>query len=597
MAEVKKIGKYTLEQELSRGGMGVVFFGMDEILQRRHAIKMLPREFFTDAEQKERFLLEARIIAKLDHPNIMKVYAYEEAENTVWIIMELLEGTLLSKMIKEKGRIPPEEASKIVEQLASALSYAHSRGIVHRDIKPANVMVGKDGVVKLMDFGIARDEKSDMNLTKAGIIMGTPKYMSPEQFTGEGVDNRTDIYALGAMAYEMVCGGVPFDGKTVPEIAYKQIHEPLPSMRKKCPGIPRELETFITKALAKNKKDRLSSLADLHLSGEIGGTAVKKVRTQAKVYQLLFILLFIFVLGAAGLYGYKLKNVKKEKEAKVRVLLEQVDQFLLQKEWIKAKGKLAEAGALTPKNEEILKRMEQVKELENREQNKVKAQNLFSEALKFLSADKTGEFQKKAAEAALTDPENKAAFEKEAVEKFSAYQKALAVKKYAEGLAFLEGGNMDEFLKKTKEAILLDEAGQYREKSEKDQMTYNKRKSEEYYDRGIKLWGGNDLDQAMNAFRECISLNPGHAEAYYQMAELVFEKNGGSLTPETYPLYIDCVRKSLDLNPENEKAWEKLTAALSESGNPEKAKEACREGLAHYPDSVQLKNFLSSLGT
>ena len=102
MDEIKKIGKYTLEQELSRGGMGIVFYGMDETLQRRHAIKMLPKEFFTNAEQKERFLLEARIIAKLDHPKIMNVYAYEEAENTVWIIMELLEGTLLSKMIKER---------------------------------------------------------------------------------------------------------------------------------------------------------------------------------------------------------------------------------------------------------------------------------------------------------------------------------------------------------------------------------------------------------------------------------------------------------------------------------------------------------------
>ena len=595
--EIKKIGKYTLEEELSRGGMGVVFFGRDDTLQRRHAIKMLPKEYFTDAEQKERFLLEARIIAKLDHPNIMKVYAYEEAENTVWIIMELLEGTLLSRMIKERGRIPPEEAAGLIDQLASALAYAHSRGIVHRDIKPANVMVSREGVVKLMDFGIARDEKSDMNLTKAGIIMGTPKYMSPEQFTGEGVDSRTDIYALGAMAYEMVCGTVPFDGKTVPEIAYKQIHEPLSSVRKKCPGISSELENFITKALAKKKTERLASLEDLHLCGETGGAAVKKVRTKARVYQFLFVVLFLFVAGAGGFYGYRLKNAQKDREMKVRALLEQADQFLLQKEWVKAKGKLAEAGALQPRNEEVLRRMEQVRDFENREQNRAKAQALFTEALKSLSADQTEEFHKKVTEAVLADPENRAAFEKQAQEKYRAYQKALALKKYTEGLALLDSGSMEDFEKKTKEAILLDEEGQYLEKSKKDLETYNKRKAGEAYDRGIKLWGENSLDPAMDAFKECIALNPGHAEAYYQMAELFFEKAGGALSPETYPVYIDCVRKSLELNPANEKAWEKLTAALSESGKTQEAREACRKGLSHYPNSVQLKNFLSSLGT
>ena len=273
---VKKIGQYVLGSEISRGGMGIVYQGMDEDLKRAVAIKMLPKEFFKSDKDRDRFKLEAQIVARLDHHNIMRVFAYISADDTVWIAMELLKGRILTEHIKEKKKIPPEEASKWLQQLIDALAYAHKSGVVHRDIKPGNVMIGPDGRVKLMDFGIARDEEANMNLTQEGAILGTPKYMSPEQFQGHKVDHRSDIYTLGVMAFEMVTGKSPFPAKTLASIAYKHIHEVPPSVRKLAPGISPELEKFIVKSMAKKPEDRPQHLEEVKLI-ETGGVSKGKV--------------------------------------------------------------------------------------------------------------------------------------------------------------------------------------------------------------------------------------------------------------------------------------------------------------------------------
>jgi len=310
----QRINEYKILGEISRGGMGIVFRGQDENLDRPVAMKMLPSEFFSNAKHRERFNLEAKIVANLDHINIMRIYAYETVGDMVWIIMELLTGELLSDRI-QKGKIPSKEAAEILEQLAKALQYAHSKGIVHRDIKPSNVMIDSQGIVKLMDFGIARDQErsEELHLTQAGTILGTPKYMSPEQFTGDTIDSRSDIYSMGIMAYEMLTGVLPFQGKTLHEVAYKHMREKPPLIREKVPKISKELEKFIQQSMEKKKENRLQTLANLHLLPSVLDAMADKATRKYKVF--LCVLLFATVAGSTffSSIGKRSKINRKQK--------------------------------------------------------------------------------------------------------------------------------------------------------------------------------------------------------------------------------------------------------------------------------------------
>ncbi len=258
-------GRYELHRRLGRGGMAEVFLARDQLLDRPVAVKVLFPEFATDPSFVERFRREATAAANLNHPNIVGVYDWGEADNTYFIVMEYVDGRTLSEILRAEGPLHPDRVAEIGADVAAALGFAHRNGVVHRDVKPGNVIVTANGLVKVADFGIARaiTASSDDDLTQAGTVMGTAAYFSPEQARGEPVDPRSDIYSLGCVLYELVVSRPPFGGDSTVGIAYKHVHESPVPPRQHNPALPQALEAIILKCLAKNPANRYPSAEDL----------------------------------------------------------------------------------------------------------------------------------------------------------------------------------------------------------------------------------------------------------------------------------------------------------------------------------------------
>jgi eukaryotic-like serine/threonine-protein kinase len=254
-------GRYQVERKLGAGGMANVYLAEDQELGRRVAIKILNDRHANDEQFVERFRREAKNAAALSHPNIVSIYDRGEAEGTYYIAMEYLDGRSLKELILSRGPAPLNVAIEYVRQILSALRFAHRHGIVHRDIKPHNVLVDADGRVKVTDFGIARAGASQM--TEAGSIVGTAQYLSPEQARGTNVDQRSDLYSLGIVFYELITGTLPFNGDTPVEIAMKHLSQTpeLPSALR--PELPHDVDLVVTRALAKDPEDRYQSAEEM----------------------------------------------------------------------------------------------------------------------------------------------------------------------------------------------------------------------------------------------------------------------------------------------------------------------------------------------
>ena len=248
----------TVEAELGRGGMSVVYRARDSRLRRDVAIKVLPPELAFVANVRERFMREAQTAAQLAHPNIVPIYGVEEKDTLVWIVMALIEGETLGARLTRDGKLAAPETQRILGSVADALTYAHAHGVIHRDIKPDNILLERDTLrVLVTDFGIARAAEGDGRLTLTGVAVGTPTYMSPEQAIGEGdVDGRSDMYSLGIVGYQMLAGAPPFTASSSPALMLKQVSEALPSLAVRAPSAPRMLVAAIEKALAKKPADR-----------------------------------------------------------------------------------------------------------------------------------------------------------------------------------------------------------------------------------------------------------------------------------------------------------------------------------------------------
>ncbi|MGH9211799.1 MAG: Stk1 family PASTA domain-containing Ser/Thr kinase [Acidimicrobiales bacterium] len=259
-------GRYELHRRLGRGGMAEVYLARDQMLDRAVAVKVLFPALATDPGFVERFRREAQRAAGLNHPNIVGVYDWGEANGTYFIVMEYVEGESLAEQIAREGRLHPDRAAEVAADIAAALGFAHRNGgVIHRDIKPGNVLITRDGAVKVADFGIARaiSDAPDQNLTKTGSVMGTATYFSPEQARGASVDPRSDIYSLGCVLYEMITGHPPFAGENAVAIAYKHVQEaPVPPRRIDA-ALPETLEAIILKCLAKNPQNRYPSAQDM----------------------------------------------------------------------------------------------------------------------------------------------------------------------------------------------------------------------------------------------------------------------------------------------------------------------------------------------
>jgi serine/threonine protein kinase len=256
-----QIGNYRIDEKLGEGGMGTVYRGLEINLDRVVAIKVLHAELTSKANIVERFRTEARAQANLNHPNLATLFAFLEHEGTALMVMEFVDGENLQEMVKRRGPLPVSEIIPIFKQALLGVGAAHRMGIVHRDLKPGNIMVNKLGIVKVMDFGIAK-VAGDHGLTRTGVQVGTVYYMSPEQVKSQAVDARTDIYALGVTLYELLTARVPFKGESEFEVLNGHVNTlpELPSVHQQ--GIPRGIANIVLKALEKKPEDRFQTVEE-----------------------------------------------------------------------------------------------------------------------------------------------------------------------------------------------------------------------------------------------------------------------------------------------------------------------------------------------
>ena len=259
----ENVGPYRVLEQLGQGGMATVFKAYHASLDRYVAIKALHPAFNQDVTFEARFQREARVVAKLEHPNIVPVYDYAEYEKRPYLVMKFIEGDTLKAKL-DKGPLSSEEISKIVDAVGAALSYAHRQGVLHRDIKPSNVLVAKDGQMYLADFGLARIAQSGESTLSSDMIMGTPQYISPEQAMGKkDLDERTDLYSFGVMLYEMVVGQVPFNADTPFSVIHDHIYSPLPLPHKVNENVPESVERVLLKTLAKEREHRYETVSKM----------------------------------------------------------------------------------------------------------------------------------------------------------------------------------------------------------------------------------------------------------------------------------------------------------------------------------------------
>ncbi|MEW6195667.1 MAG: protein kinase [Bacteroidota bacterium] len=315
----KLIDNYRIVSVLGKGGMGIVYKAYDTKLDRYVAIKLLNAQTYDRERFIERFKREAKNQAKLSHPNIVTVYGFIEYGDLLGIVMEYVEGESLEKVIQRQGRFNLYDVIYILKQALLGLGYAHSKGFVHRDIKPSNIILNKEGITKIMDFGISKS-LFDKNMTKTGSKIGTVYYMSPEQIKSDDVTNRCDIYSLGCTVYEMIVGTPPFDYQSEYEVMDSHLKKSPPRISSKLTGVPEEVDKVILRALEKNPNDRYNTCEEMFnevqdldkFVSKMYTSYFQKTKERSTTYKTISTVAFVaFVLFLIGLsyFVYKQVNV------------------------------------------------------------------------------------------------------------------------------------------------------------------------------------------------------------------------------------------------------------------------------------------------
>jgi len=307
-------GEFEVGRLLGQGGYASVFLASDLMLKRDVAIKVLDPNLAISGEHSERFLTEARLVAQLEHPHIVPIYQVEQKNDLLYIVMRYIPGTSLAGLLAREGKIPPAQTVAIAREVADALDFAHHHKVIHRDIKPDNILLDSSGHAVVTDFGIARAAAA-ARLTQEGMVVGTPQYMSPEQASGEEIDGRSDVYALGVVMYEMLAGHPPFGGRTAAQILAKHLSQKPPSLEDTSKDTPEMLSRIVATALAKDPGDRYATARAM--AEALGGTAApgaldsgaqqrkkrvgKRIKLVGVLVGILLLLLLAFGVGALTL--------------------------------------------------------------------------------------------------------------------------------------------------------------------------------------------------------------------------------------------------------------------------------------------------------
>jgi len=271
--------RYRIDGTLGHGGMANVYVGTDTLLRRRVAIKVLREQYASDDDFVKRFSYEAQSAAKLSHPNIVNVYDFGREDHSYYIVMELVDGATLGDLMRQESVLPEPVALDYAIQIASGLAYAHRQGLLHRDVKPANILVTKDDVVKLSDFGIARAvSEHTLGVTQPGMVMGSVAYISPEQAQGHDIDERSDLYSVGVVLYQMLTGALPFTGDNAVAVALKHVSADAPAIDPKTTGVSPAVASIVARLLRKDPRERFASATEL-------ASALREARERPNVTQ------------------------------------------------------------------------------------------------------------------------------------------------------------------------------------------------------------------------------------------------------------------------------------------------------------------------
>jgi len=299
-------GRYSIERELGRGGMGIVLLARDVALDRPVAIKLLPPHLASRPDERDRFLQEARTAAGLSHPNIVPIHLVEAHGDLVFFVMGFVDGETLRDRVERAGPLPPRLATKLLQEVAWALGAAHQRGVIHRDVKPDNIMIERATERAVVtDFGIALGSRAGKAESPGGSVTGTARYMSPEQACGEPVDARSDLYSLGATFFYALTGRAPFEAANVPAILTKHVYEPAPLVQVLRPDVPAKLSAVVDRLLRKAPPERFQTADDLaRVAGELRGRdfrAPPLLRAFVRNAQVSTLVLLASVLAGKGM--------------------------------------------------------------------------------------------------------------------------------------------------------------------------------------------------------------------------------------------------------------------------------------------------------
>ncbi|MDQ6612170.1 MAG: serine/threonine protein kinase [Gemmatimonadota bacterium] len=316
--------RYTIERELGRGGMGVVYLARDLQLDRLVALKVLPQEFAVQPMLRERFLRETRLVAGFSHPNIVPVYAVEETDDLLAYAMGLVEGESLVERVRRAGALPVAEIVRLMQDVGYALAYAHGHGVVHRDIKPDNIMIERaSGRALVMDFGIARAAGSksavSAGLTRVGEVVGTPEYMSPEQATGDDIDGRSDLYSLGLTVHFAALAKTAMSAESMQRVLAKQITEVLPPIREARPDLPEALANAVDLTLRKDPGERFESAAAMVDALSVAQLAVPEIPLAIRLFAQEAGTLSMIAIGIVMLIVF-LNNAASERAGDMQLL-------------------------------------------------------------------------------------------------------------------------------------------------------------------------------------------------------------------------------------------------------------------------------------